>query len=85
MCLDTLHAWQVASLSHPNLLRPLRPPSHAAPHFASFGKRFQLDNLQTLCISCHSTKTGFEKRGPMKHDADGLPTDKAHPWNKEDD
>lgn len=43
-------------------------------------------NLQGLCASCHSLKTGaYDKQGKdwtvRGCDADGFPLDPAHPWN----
>ena len=42
-----------------------------------------MDNLQTLCISCHGRKTQREMfGGPMKGgDITGAPHDPDHPWN----
>ena len=48
-----------------------------------------MDNLQGLAHECHSRKTARENRGEMNSnklyggcDADGIPTDKAHHWNR---
>ena len=44
-------------------------------------------NLQPLCHSCHSHKTGRERAGlSMVHgcDASGMPRDPVHPWNQDE-
>ena len=55
--------------------------------------RLTYDNLQSLCRQCHAKKTfAVDKRvenglEPIAWEAtanDGMPTDKAHPWYKED-
>ena len=42
------------------------------------------DNLQLLCAKCHADKTYKESRQHSKHgcDADGMPLDPDHSWNK---
>ena len=52
---------------------------------ADGGRVWDNDNLQTLCHSCHTKKTNAEKKGPVRHDSSGNPTDPDHPWNKEED
>lgn len=43
-------------------------------------------NFQSLCHDCHARKSAHEGRGtskPLKGwDANGLPLDPSHPWNK---
>jgi 5-methylcytosine-specific restriction enzyme A len=53
---------------------------HVQPHGGDINA-FMLGALQSLCRSCHNAKRwGTERRGYMKgHDADGWPTDPAHP------
>ena len=55
------------------------------------GAAFDMNNLASLCHSCHSRKTARENRGfgnerskrPMKGcDANGLPLDPSHPWHR---
>lgn len=44
------------------------------------------DNLQALCHECHSRKTRAEIDGGQVEvlgcDANGIPLDPAHPWNR---
>lgn len=41
-------------------------------------------NLQPLCHACHSRKTARERGGRVGYgcDANGMPLDPAHPWNR---
>jgi 5-methylcytosine-specific restriction endonuclease McrA len=42
------------------------------------------DNLQALCVQCHSRKTMIENGGKVRSlgcDVNGMPLDPAHPWN----
>lgn len=43
-------------------------------------------NLQGICDDCHALKTAHEQGAPMRSgcDANGLPADPAHPWNRGD-
>lgn len=49
------------------------------------GSALDPDNLQSLCHSCHSIKTGREEHGHSVIvkgcDQDGLPLDPNHPWH----
>lgn len=56
-----------------------------------FGGTEDDDNLQSICATCHQTKTSAEAlraRGaaqriaPAACNADGMPTDARHPWNR---
>ena len=40
------------------------------------------ENLQGLCKSHHSQKTQRDRQ-PMRYGVDGMPTDPAHPWNRQ--
>jgi 5-methylcytosine-specific restriction protein A len=47
-----------------------------------------LDQLASLCASCHNAKTGAEQAGEKNWlvkgcDVFGYPLDPNHPWNKE--
>lgn len=44
-----------------------------------------MGNLVGLCHECHSRKTARDhgKRVAYGCDAQGMPTDPAHPWNRE--
>lgn len=44
-----------------------------------------LRNLQSLCHECHSRKTQADMGHRVKHgcDANGMPADPGHPWNRE--
>lgn len=55
---------------------------HVVPISAGGSPR-SMDNLQSLCASCHSHKTGAEKAGRLASgcDADGFPFDPRHPWS----
>lgn len=50
------------------------------------GAALDPDNLQSLCHSCHSIKTGREKHGlkviVKGCDENGMPLDPNHPWNQ---
>jgi len=54
---------------------------HKMP-IAKGGNPYSYDNLQTLCISCHSKKTGSrdKKRVTSECGVDGIPIDPKHPW-----
>jgi uncharacterized protein (TIGR02646 family) len=46
---------------------------HIKPHKGNMEKFFDLNNLQTLCKSCHSsTKQRFEKSGEFGCDSEGI-------------
>lgn len=63
---------------------------HKIPHKGHFGLFYSLENLQSLCKRCHSSKTaresGFANNGKDRLmgrcDSDGLPVDPDHPWNR---
>ena len=64
---------------------------HKKPHKGSHFLFFDFSNLQSLCHSCHSTKTlsldgGFGKgKNPRPRpgaDAFGIPLDENHHWRK---
>lgn len=57
---------------------------HIRPHRGD-PVRFFAGKLQSLCKLCHdSRKQRFERSGQRGHcDANGMPVDPAHPWNKE--
>lgn len=70
---------------------PATQVDHITP-VESGGHPFDKDNLQSLCQSCHSSKSaaadgGFgNKRGrwrPKGCKPDGTPLDPAHEWNQE--
>ncbi len=41
------------------------------------------ENLRGLCKMHHGQKTRREQRPALLYGADGMPTDPAHPWNRE--
>jgi 5-methylcytosine-specific restriction enzyme A len=52
---------------------------------AKGGDPWDMDNLQSLCLPCHSRKTATEDRQrPMRCDARGFPLDPMHHWNCEE-
>jgi hypothetical protein len=57
---------------------------HRAPHNGNRELFFNLDNVQTLCPSCHSgIKRMQETHGySAACDENGRPVDKNHPWNR---
>ncbi len=52
------------------------------------GAPLDLQNMQSLCPSCHSAKTSRDQGNtdkPIKGcDVHGVPLDPNHPWNRED-
>ena len=66
---------------------------HIKAHRGDQALAFDRDNLQCLCLSCHSRKTvhedgGFGKKAGGRTpiigcDQDGIPLDPEHPWRKE--
>ena len=61
------------------------PEGHEVHHVDGNPGNNDAINLQPLCHSCHSHKTGRERAGlRMLHgcDASGMPRDPAHPWNE---
>ena len=47
------------------------------------GPPMDIDNTQSLCISCHSIKTSSDKTGKLIKGCDdnGMPFDVNHPWH----
>lgn len=56
---------------------------HRVPISAG-GSALDADNLQSLCVSCHSRKTAADNGGHVTigFDVDGNPLDPEHHWNK---
>ena len=50
------------------------------------GDRRDSGNLQSLCHSCHSIKTGSDKTGSLISgcDTSGIPLDARHRWRRAD-
>jgi 5-methylcytosine-specific restriction protein A len=74
----------------PSRLTAATVVDHVEP-ISKGGAVFDLENLKSSCVPCHSRKTA---RGPEAGAArtqkpskgcglDGLPTDEKHPWNAE--
>ena len=67
----------------------LHVPGNHVDHVETIASRPDLklddDNLQTLCITCHSVKTQTTDRDGSVRGAqvDGTPRDPAHHWNQE--
>lgn len=60
-------------------------PATDADHINGDPSDNSMRNLQGLCHSCHSRKTRREMNGSAEQwgcDANGLPLDPDHPWNK---
>lgn len=60
-------------------------PATDADHINGDPSDNRMTNLQGLCHSCHSRKTRREMNGSTEVwgcDANGLPLDPDHPWNK---
>ena len=47
------------------------------------GAPLDIENLQSLCRSCHSVKTSSDKTGRLVRGCDdsGMPFDANHPWH----
>lgn len=62
-------------------------PANEADHNTNDTSRSAIGvELSSLCKPCHSTRTARRERGlPTVYgcDADGLPLDPDHPWNRE--
>ena len=61
-----------------------RVVDHIVPHKGDRALFWDIDNWQGLCKRCHdSVKATEEARGYAPGcDADGMPIDSKHPWNK---
>ena len=56
------------------------------------GAPFDLENLRSMCATCHNRKTSYvdggfghkrKTRAPLKGcDVNGMPLDPEHPWNR---
>jgi len=64
---------------------------HIIPISIDYDLRLDVENLQTLCKSCHSHKTnrvdrrlkkGLEPMPMRGTNSNGLPTDLNHSWNR---
>jgi 5-methylcytosine-specific restriction endonuclease McrA len=58
---------------------------HVTPIREAPGRRLDPENLQPLCKSCHSVKTGKEKAGKrdiITTGVDGLPVGSGHDWSE---
>lgn len=57
---------------------------HKTPHHGNETLFWDDTNLQTVCKDCHDgVKQRADKTGAIiGSDADGRPTDPAHPWNR---
>ncbi len=57
---------------------------HVVSHLGNKSRFFDLENLQAICRVCHSRKTAREVLGKGSgFDADGMPLDPDHHWNRE--
>ena len=56
---------------------------HIRPHEGNQELMWDMDNLQSLCASCHSgVKRVKDLHGYSQAvGVDGMPIDKEHPWN----
>lgn len=64
--------------------RGVLTPATDVDHVSGDPSDNSMANLQSLCHSCHSIKTGRERHGLKDTggcDANGWPLDEAHPWN----
>lgn len=57
---------------------------HIKPHNGNMALFFEIDNIQTLCPTCHSGRKRIqETRGHSAAcDEAGMPLDANHPWRK---
>ena len=57
---------------------------HIQPHKNEYALFWDINNLQSLCYSCHNaTKQMIDVHGySQAAGIDGQPLDKQHPWNK---
>ena len=64
------------------ILRPATEVDHIIP-VSKGGDWYDGNNLQSLCISCHSQKTRADEGKSIKSgcDANGIPLNGTHPWN----
>lgn len=48
------------------------------------GEMLHGDNLQALCLPCHSKKTSADEGGAVRWGCDvhGIPIDPSHPWSQ---
>ena len=61
---------------------PATVVDHIIPHAGDWQLFTAIDNLQSLCATCHGVKRTEEHTG-YSHavDVDGNPIDPRHPWN----
>ena len=61
---------------------PATQVDHITP-IVEGGDWFDADNLQSLCLVCHSQKTRGDEGKAVRMGAsvDGVPLDPKHPWN----
>ncbi len=63
--------------------RPAKDVDHIIP-ISKGGEPLAIENLQSLCVPCHSRKTARDKGETSKPTKGathgGLPTDPSHPW-----
>ncbi|KKW67033.1 hypothetical protein AAV94_12685 [Lampropedia cohaerens] len=64
--------------------RGLVTPATDVDHVSGDPSDNSPDNLQPLCHICHSLKTASDHGKAVSQgcDADGLPLDSNHPWNR---
>ena len=57
---------------------------HIIPHKGEHALLYDLDNLQSLCKTCHDSVKAAEEAGNYRGvDADGVPLDPGHHWRGE--
>ena len=60
---------------------PATQVDHIKP-IADGGEPWDLENLRSLCASCHSKKTGRDRLARKGCGPDGLPLDRNHYWGR---
>lgn len=65
--------------------RGLTVPATDVDHINNDPSDNRRENLQALCHECHSRKTNADMGHRVAYgcDADGMPLDPNHPWNRE--
>ena len=65
-------------------ITPATIVDHVVPHDGDWEKFTDMDNLQSLCASCHSGIKRIKDKGGIHSgcDVDGMPSDQDHWWNQ---